>query len=36
MTDPYQKQIATAVHRLRFGAIGSGSFHDCSWALLPA
>jgi hypothetical protein len=33
MTDAYQNRIATAVHRLRYGAIGSGSFHDCSWVL---
>ena len=32
MTDAYQNRIATAVPRLRYGAIGSGSFHDCSWA----
>jgi hypothetical protein len=28
MTDAYQNRIATAVPRLRYGAIGSGSFHD--------
>ena len=36
MTDAYQNRIATAVPRLRYGAIGSGFFHDCSWASLPA
>jgi hypothetical protein len=35
MTDAYQNRIATAVPRLRYGAIGSDSFHDCSWASLP-
>ena len=36
MTDAYQNRTATAVARLRYGAIESGSFHDCSWASLPA
>jgi hypothetical protein len=36
MTDAYQNRISTAVLRLRYGAIGSGSFHDGIWASLPA
>src|SRR5262249_4798232 len=36
MTDAYQNRTATAVARLRYGAIGSDSFHDCSCASLPA
>ena len=34
MTDAYQNRIAACVPRLRYGAIGSGSFHDCSWTSL--
>jgi hypothetical protein len=34
MTDAYQNRIAATVSRLRYGAIGSGSFHDCSWTSL--
>ena len=36
MTDAYQNRTPTAVARLRYGAIGSDSFHDCSCASLPA
>jgi len=28
MTDAYQNRVATAVPQLRYGAIGSGSFHE--------
>ena len=34
MTDAYQNRIATAVPRLRYGVIGSGSFHDCKLGFL--
>jgi hypothetical protein len=34
MTDAYQNRIVTVVPRLRDGAIGSGSFHDCSLGFL--
>jgi hypothetical protein len=36
MTDVYQNRFAAAVPRIRYGAIGTGCFLNCSWASLPA
>ena len=36
MTDAYQNRIPTAVPGFDMVRFGSGSFHDCNWASLPA